>query len=95
MHVPVIKPKKAFTKPTPFQLNPDSQNKRTKFQIFSRNKDSDNNCFDLDNLSIDFSDSSDSEKESKDDIGQFKNDFSTNEKSPIFKSKQEYCEKSF
>ena len=95
MHVPVIKPKKAFIKPTPFQLNPDSQNKRTKFQIFSRNKDSDNICFDLDNLSFDFSDSSDSEKESKDDIGQFKNDFSTNEKSPIFKSKQEYCEKSF
>jgi len=36
--VPVIKPKKALIKPTPFQLNPEPLHKKTKLQIILCNK---------------------------------------------------------
>ena len=91
--VPVIKPKKSFIKPTPFQLNPESSNKNLKYKIFSRNKNAENinvdSCSDS-MSSFDCSDFSCSQEENENEIGNDKNDFSTQDKSPIFKFKDEY-----
>ena len=89
--VPVIKPKKSFIKPTPFQLNPESSNKNLKYKIFSYNKNSENIDFDSPNTdSLSSFYSSDYEQGNENERGKNKNDFSTENKSPIFKFKEEY-----
>ena len=97
--VPVIKPKKSFIKPTPFQLNPESSKRSSKYKIFSRSKNTENinfDSFNADSLSsFDCSDFSNTEEEDEIEIEENKNDISTEDKSPIFKFKDEYDENSF
>ena len=97
--VPVIKPKKSFIIPSPFQLNPESSNKNSKYKIFAFDKNTKNinfESFNGDSLSsFDCSDFSNTEEEDEIEIEKNKNDISTEDKSPIFKFKDEYDENSF
>ena len=97
--VPKIKPKKAHIRPTPFQLNPEEPLTLTKINLCKKNfKESINNSFKFlneDDLATSNSDLSSTEKESKNETENLQKDFSSNEKSPIFKFKEESHEISF
>jgi len=90
--VPVIKPKKAHRRPTPFHLNPEESLKK-KFYVKKNFKESFINSFkfiDKDDLaSSKCSDLSSTEKESKNEIENLPKDYSSNEKSLIFIFKEE------
>ena len=94
--VPVIKPKKALIKPTPFQLNPEPLHKKTKLQIILCNKkykESQNISFDSYDYD-DISSSIDSEFFSSEEINEkeiekLNKDYSTEDKSPKIKYKDE------
>ena len=94
--VPVIKPKKALIKPTPLQLNPEPLHKKTKFQIILYNKkykESKNISFDSYDYD-DISSSIDSEFFSSEEINEkeiekLNKDYSTEDKSPKIKYKDE------
>ena len=94
--VPVIKPKKALIKPTPLQLNPEPLHKKTKFQIILYNKkykESQNISFDSYDYD-DISSSIDSEFFSSEEINEkeiekLNIDYSTEDKSPKIKYKDE------
>lgn len=96
--VPIIKPKKAHIRPTPFQLNPEEPLKKITLLCNKKFKESFNNSckyLDEDDLASSNSDLSSTEKESKNETENLQKDFSSNEKSPIFKFKKESQEISF